>query len=140
MPKDIAAPLFLDISQLIETTRKQVAHYANSALVMLYWQVGQRIHQDVLKNERAGYGENVIKQLALQLTERYGSGFDRPNLSRMVRFAKLYSDKQIRVTLSQQLSWSHFVRLIAVDDAIKRDFYTQMCCLERWSVRHLRQK
>src|SRR5690242_11575766 len=105
----INSNLLNDVRQLIETARARVAHYANSASVMLYWQIGHRVNQDVLKNERAGYGEEVIVQLAQQLKEQYGSGFDRYNLSRMVRFAKIYSESQIVVTLSQQLSWSHFL-------------------------------
>lgn len=132
--------LLNDISQLIEQTRGHVARFANSALVILYWQIGYRINQDILKNERAEYGEQIISSLASQLSMQYGSGFDRPNLSRMSQFVRLYPDKQICVTLSQQLTWSHFVKLIAINDTIKRDFYTEMCRLQGWSVRGLRQK
>lgn len=78
--------------------------------------------------------------MADRLTVLYGNGFDTTNLSRMVKFAKLFQEQQIIVTLSQQLSWSHIVRLIAIDDKLKRDFYIEMCSLERWSVRVLRQK
>ena len=138
--KVVNLELLNDVRQLIETARTQVARYANSASVMLYWQIGHRVNQDVLKNERAEYGEEVIKQLAQQLKEQYGSGFDRYNLSRMVRFAKMYSEPQIVVTLSQQLSWSHFLKLIIIDDLLKRDFYTEMCRLQGWGVRKLREK
>ena len=140
MAENITTNLFEDIWQLIEAARTQIAHYANSGLVMLYRHIGDRINQDVLQQERAGYGEQVIQQLSEKLREKYGSGFDRPNLSRMVRFARLYPAEQISVTLSHQLSWSQFVRLMAIEDPLKRDFYTEMCRLERWSVRGLRQK
>lgn len=140
MIKDINTILFRDISKLIEAARNHVAHYANSTLVMLYWQIGLRINQDVLKMERAEYGERVIKKLAQHLTAHYGSGFDVTNLTRMIRLAKQYPEKQIVGTLSQQLTWSHFVKLMAIDDPLKRDFYTEICRLERWSVRSLKQK
>ena len=121
MVKDISTTLLRDISELIEAARNKVAHYANSILVLLYWQIGQRINRDILKRRRAGYGEQVVKQLAHQLSIHYGSGFDVPNLTRMIRFAKLYPKQQIVVTLSQQLSWSHFVKLIAIDVPLKRN-------------------
>ncbi len=140
MPKHVTTNIFKDISSLIETARNQVAHFANTTLVMLYWKIGRHINHDILKNDRADYGEQVIKQLATQLTLHYGSGLDIPNLTRMIRIAKLYPDANIVVTLSQQLSWSHFIRLVSVDDSLKRDFYTELCRLERWSVRGLRQK
>ncbi len=136
----VSSELLNDVRQFIETARTQVAHFANSTSVMLYWRIGHRVNQDVLKNERAEYGEQVIAQLAQQLKEHYGSGFDRYNLSRMVRFSKVYSEPQIVVTLSQQLSWSHFLKLIIIDDLLKRDFYTEMCRLQGWGVRRLREK
>lgn len=140
MTKSITTNLFKDISTLIDDVKAQVAHYANSALTMLYWKIGHRINQDILKNKRAGYGEKITKQLANQLMLQYGGGFDVPNLTRMIRVAKLYPKPQIVATLSQQLSWSHFVKLVSIDDSLKRDFYTEMCRLEKWSVRNLRQK
>jgi predicted nuclease of restriction endonuclease-like (RecB) superfamily len=58
----------------------------------------------------------------------------------MIRFAELYHDPGIIQTLSGLLSWSHFVELIKIDGALERDFYTEMCRIERWSVRILREK
>jgi predicted nuclease of restriction endonuclease-like (RecB) superfamily len=140
MNNDITTPLFREISNLIDRARAGVAYQVNSALVILYWHIGQRIRRDILQEERAEYGEGIVKQLAKELTMHYSTGFDRSNLSRMIRFAELYPNEQIGVTLSHQFSWSHLVRLIAIDDPLKRDFYTEMCRLERWSVRGLRQK
>lgn len=140
MPKDITTNLFKDVSNLIHDVKTNLAHYANTTLVTLYWRIGHRINQDILKNDRAEYGEKIIKQLASQLALQYGSGFDTPNLTRMIRIAKLYPKPQIVAVLSQQLSWSHFVKLVSIDDVLKRDFYTEMCRLEKWSVRNLRQK
>ncbi len=111
-----------------------------SALVLLYWRIGKRIRQDILKEKRAEYGEEIVATLSRQLTEEYGSGWSRHNLARMIQFAELFPDQNIVATLSQQLGWSHFKEIIPLDDELKRDFYAEMCRIERWSVRTLRQK
>ena len=74
------------------------------------------------------------------MTEEFGEGFAEKNLRRMVQFGEAFPDEQIVVTLSRQLGWSHFVTIIPLDDDLKRDFYAEMCRIERWSVRTLRQK
>lgn len=140
MENDITTTLFKDISQLIESARTRVAHYANSSLVLLYWQIGQRIHHEVLKEERAEYGKKIIQQLAQQLNIHYGRGFNTRSLFRMVRFVKHFPDKQIVATLSPLLSWSHFIELISLEDPLKQQFYTELCRLEHWNVRQLRKK
>ncbi|MFN7093770.1 MAG: YhcG family protein [Burkholderiales bacterium] len=129
-----------EIIHLIENSKSQVATYANSKLVLLYWQIGYRINLNILGNERAGYGENIIKHLSEQLTFHYGNGFNTRALFRMVKFAKVYDDEKIVATLSPLFSWSKFIELIAIEDPLKRYFYTEMCYLENWSVRVLRQK
>src|SRR6516225_3122279 len=58
----------------------------------------------------------------------------------MVRFAETFPESPIVQTLSAQLGWSHFIELLPIDDALKRDFYAEMCRLERWSVRTLRTR
>ena len=139
----VAAPpkkLVTDLHALIERSRTQVAATVNSALVMLYWHVGKRIRADVLNNDRAEYGEEIVSTLSTQLAEEFGTGFGRRNLFRMVRFAEVFPDRNIVQTLSAQLSWSHFVQICPLDDSLKRDFYAELCRLERWSVRTLRKK
>lgn len=69
-----------------------------------------------------------------------GERFSRYNLSRMVQFAEYFPEKQIVATLSQQLSWSHFVEVIPLKESLVREFYAEMCRIERWSVRTLRKK
>ncbi len=132
--------LFQDLRGLIIKARQDVARQVNSALAMLYWRMGIRIRQDILKEERAGYGEQIVATLSQQLTEEFGEGWSRYNLSRMMRFTECFPDEKIVATLSQQLGWSHFKEIIPFDDDLKRDFYTEMCRIERWSVRTLRQK
>jgi len=138
--KDVIPQLLVDISLLINSAKANVAKQVNSILVMLYWKIGQRIYQEILKEERAEYGEFIVKELSKQLKNHYGQGFGSRVLFRMIRLARLYPDEKIMSTLSTQLSWSHFVELTAVDDPLKRQFYTEICRLEHWSVRDLRKK
>jgi predicted nuclease of restriction endonuclease-like (RecB) superfamily len=80
------------------------------------------------------------RALAIQLSLEFGRGFAEKNLRRMIQLAEIYPDRRIVVTLSRQLSWSHFLALLPLKDALKRDFYAEMCCIERWSVQALREK
>jgi predicted nuclease of restriction endonuclease-like (RecB) superfamily len=74
------------------------------------------------------------------LVLEYGRGFGRRNLFQMIRFAEVFPDGDIVAALSRELSWSHFVELIPLEDPLKRDFYAEMCRIERWNVRTLRHK
>jgi hypothetical protein len=132
--------LLADIAALIETARTRAAVSVNSELVMLYWSVGKRIREDVLGGERAAYGQDVVKRLAVQLTERYGRGYGWRNLSRMVKFGDMFPDPDILPTLSAILTWSHFSELVLVAEQPQRDFYAASAARERWSVRVLRER
>src|SRR4030042_3798161 len=139
--KTIAPKTLLnDLRELIASARQDVARQVNSALALLYWRIGKRIREDILKEKRAEYGEQIVATLSQQLTEEFGEGWSRYNLSRMIRFVECFPEEQIVATLSQQLGWSHFKEIIPLDDDLKRDFYAEMCRIERWSVRALRQK
>jgi hypothetical protein len=83
--------LFNDVSQLIDTARTKVAYYADSSLVELYWQIGNRINLEILNEKRADYGKKIVKNLAIKLESSYGRGFNRSSLFRMIQFAKFYS-------------------------------------------------
>jgi len=129
-----------DLQSLIESARVRVAVGVNAEMVLLYWDIGERIKREVLKQERAAYGEQVVNGLSDQLTLHYGPGFSRANLFHMIHFAEAFPDRKIVYTLCRQLSWSHFRNIIYIDDPLARDFYTGMCRLERWSVRILQAK
>jgi len=107
---------------------------------MLYWRVGQRIRKDLLKEKRADYGEKIVPTVSAQLVEEFGNGFSPPNLSRMVRLAEAFPGPEILSTLSKELSWSHFVEILPLKDDLQRNFYAEMCRMERWSVKTFRQK
>jgi len=132
--------LLRDLRLLIEQARGRVAQAINSELVMLYWRVGRRINQDVLKGRRAEYGKQIFSTLSGKLSADYGRGFSQQNLFRMSQLAEVFADEQVIYTLSRELSWSHFVEILPLKDQLRRDFYAEMSRIERWSVRTLRQK
>lgn len=132
--------LISDVRQLIESARKRVAIAVNAELTMLYWRIGERIHKEILKGKRAEYGVEIVPTLSAQLVFDYGNSFSEKNLRRMIQFAEVFSGEKIVVSLIRQLTWTHFIALIPLKDKLKRDFYTEMCRVERWSVRTLRAK
>jgi len=132
--------LLLSIVTLIDGTRQRVAATVNSELTLLYWNIGKQINDHVLKNARADYGKAVVLELSLELIKLFGMGFSKRNLHNFVKFNELYPEKQIVQTVSAQLSWSHIYTIISIKDHVKREFYTQMCIHERWSVRTLQDR
>ena len=136
----VSAALLPDLRQLIEASRQAAAVTVNMAQTQLYWRVGQRIRAQVLGEQRARYGEEIVATLSRQLVADYGRGFEEKNLRRMVQFAEAFPEEEIVVTLSRQLSWSHFLALLPVKDPLARDFYAQMSQLQGWSVRTLRER
>lgn len=132
--------LIADLRQLIDGARLRAAVAVNAELTLLYWRVGRRIHSEILGSQRAEYGEEIVSVLSRQLTADYGRGFSAKSLRHMVRFAQAFADEAIVSTLSRQLSWSHLKELIYLDDPLKRDFYVELCRLETWSVRQLRER
>lgn len=139
---DTAEPavLAIEIGRMIEAARHQVAQTANATLTTLYWQIGMRIRQDVLKKRRAEYGAEVVAALGRHLEGQFGRGFDEKSLRHMLRFAEAFPDAEIVSALRRQLSWTHFKQLVYLDDPLKRDFYAEMCRIEAWSTRTLQQK
>lgn len=146
-PQEQKAPTTVQVSELlselrvlIDSSRQQVAQAVNASMTLLYWEVGRRIQEEVLKGERAEYGQALVKNLAQELSVAYGRSFQEKNLRRMVQFAEVFPEREIVVPLIRQLSWTHFIALIPIQDELKRQFYVEMCRLEAWSVRTLRKK
>ncbi len=133
-------PLLTDVRALILEARQRVARTVNAGLTLLYWQIGTRIRQDVLKEKRAEYGEKIVHALSGQLTAEFGRGYGRRNLFNMIRFAEVFPEADIVHALRAQLGWTHFRQIIYLDDALKRDFYTEMCRIEKWNTRTLEKK
>ena len=104
-----------------------------------YTQVSSGQH-DVLNHTKATYGKGVIDEVSEKLTQEYGRGFNRTSIFRMVKFYQEFPDREKVATLSQQLTWSHFVELLPIEDDLKRDYYAAMCRSEGWTVRTLRDR
>lgn len=132
--------LMTDLKELVTKTRSQVAVQVNSAMVVLYWKVGQRINEDILGNKRAEYGKEIISQISQQLTFEFGSSFSEKNIRKMMQFASVFGNFEIVASAMRQLSWTHFLLLIPISEDTKRDFYIEVCKIENWSVRTLREK
>jgi len=132
--------LLADVRQMILQAREGVARAIDSSLTMLHWHVGRRIREDILKEKRAEYGGEIVATLGRQLESEFGRGFGRRNLFHMIRFAEVFPNLKIVQSLMTQLSWTHFLYLIALDDPLKRDFYAEMCRIERWNTRTLNNK
>ena len=132
--------LIEDIRTLIEETRSAVAVTVNAGLTVMYWQIGKRIQEDVLKSERASYGDEIVSTLSRQLSADYGRGFSEKSLRHMIRFAEAFPDERIVSALMRQLSWTHFLSIIYLPDPLQRDFYVEMCRIEKWSTRSLQKK
>lgn len=132
--------LLTELRSMIEASRGQVARVVNSAMVITYWSVGDRIRREVVGEARAEYGKQLVAGLSAQLGSEFGAGFSRTNLFHMLRFAETFPDLQIVQPLAGQLGWTHVTQLIYVEDPLAREFYTRMCIMERWSRRTLRQK
>lgn len=134
------AALLGDLRTLVQSARQRIASAANSTQTLLCWHVGRRLVQEHLQGGRAAYGKQILVTVSRELTADYGRGFGYAELARMIQFAQAFADEAIVVTLSQQLSWSHFHALLPIKDPLARDFYAEMCRIERWDVRTLRQK
>ena len=139
-PMELTPSLFEDIRALIDQSRRRAYTAVNAELVALYWEIGQRIKAEILKDSRAEYGEAVIERLSQRLTEEFGRGFSAGNLRHFVKFAETFVDREKVYALRRELSWTHLRTLIYLDDDLKRAFYLEMCRLERWSTRTLRAK
>lgn len=140
--KNVEHPVVLaEIRQLIERARQRAAAAVNTELSLLYWHIGKRLQNEVLGRERAGYGKQIITSLSRQLTIEYGHGWsERQLLWLCLQMAQSFPEVEIVNTVCAELSWSHLRLLMGFEDSLKRDFYIEMCRLERWSVRQLQER
>ena len=132
--------LLNDLRGMIDQTKQSIAATVNTGLTLLYWHIGARIRSELLNNERAEYGSKIVATVSRQLAGEYGKGFVEKSLHRMIQFAEVFPDSQVVNSLTRQLSWSHFKLLFPLKDEMKRDFYAEMCRIEKWNVRTLNKK
>ena len=106
--------LYADVCHIIDETRTRVAVYVNAEVCMTNWQVGKRIKEDVLYNKRAEYGKQIVKNLSVRLTERYGKGWSEKTLRHCLRAAETFTKDDIVSAVQRQFSWTHYRTLLQV--------------------------
>lgn len=132
--------LYNELSLLIEQSQHQVVVQTNSILTLLFWQIGFKINNEILNNNRADYGKKIVPTVSGQLEDKYGRNFTEKNVRRMMQFAEQFIDERIVVTLSRQLSWSHFLAIIPVKNPEAKLFYADQVSKQFMSVRDLRKQ
>lgn len=130
--------MVLEIRELLENARKNVAQQVNTQLLTTYWNIGRIIVEYEQQNQiRADYGKQTLRELSKELTREFGKGFSRSNLQNMRAFYLAYEKCQ---TVSGKLSWSHYCELLSITDENKRSFYEKESINSGWSVRALKRQ
>jgi predicted nuclease of restriction endonuclease-like (RecB) superfamily len=132
--------LFSDLARIIEQGRNEVARQVNSTLTFVYWQLGKKINEHILDNQRGAYGKQIVVSVARQLENQYGRSFNEKNVRRMMQFAEVFPDSEIVVPLARQLTWSHLIILLPLKNSDARLFYAQRAIDERLGKRDLRKQ
>lgn len=128
---------YTSIKELLEQARRRIYRNINSEMVFTYWQIGKMIVEKQRGNQRADYGDGLIRELSAELTKDFGRGFDESSLRRMRQFYTLFPKC---ATVWHELSWSHFKLLIKVEEKNERDFYIKEAINGNWSVRQLERE
>ena len=132
------AIIIKDITHLINEATDRAIKSVDSQRVLLYWNIGQRIFDEIQGGKaRADYGKEIIKNLALELEPVYGSGYSIRQLELMRQFYKVFP---IANTLYSQLNWSQYKLLIRIEDEDKREFYIHESVKNLWSARQLERQ
>lgn len=130
--------MVLEIRELLENARKNIAQQVNTQLLTTYWNIGRIIVEYEQQNQiRADYGKQTLRELSKELTREFGKGFSRSNLQNMRAFYLAYEKCQ---TVSGKLSWSHYCELLSITDENKRSFYEKESINSGWSVRELKRQ
>ena len=132
--------IFDRIAVLIEHARQKVATTINQEMVILYWNIGKTIKEEIIKSKRAEYGEKIEQSLSAQLTQKYGKGFSSQNLWYMVQLYETYPILHALRGEFTGLSWTHIRSLLPIKDDLKRKFYATLCLKEHWSTRALDER
>lgn len=129
--------IFDNIKELVISSRNKVYSAVNTEMLNLYWNIGKTIMEIQQGDERANYGDAVLEKLSQKLTNEFGKGFSIINLRRMRKFYCLFP---IRSTVLNELSWSHYLEILKIDEEPKRNFYIKETINSRWSVRELQRQ
>ena len=129
--------VFDDIKALVNESKNKIYKTINTEMLNLYWNIGKIIMEIQQGDERASYGETVLEKLSKLLTEEFGKGYSKRNLERMRKFYCMFP---IATTVLSQLSWSHYLEIIKIDEEPKRKFYIHEAINSNWSVRELQRQ
>lgn len=132
--------LYTDVCRIIDDTRNRVAVYVNSEVCHTNWRIGKRIKEDILFNKRAEYGKQIVKNLSIKLTKKYGKGWSLQTLQHCIRAAYTFTEEEIVYAVRMQFSWTQLRSVMFISDPLARQFYMQMCQYEHWSTRELEEK
>lgn len=148
--------LFLDsVCSILEEARKRARTAVNLSMVYAYYEIGRKIIEEEQNGDhRAGYGQKLLLELSEHLTQRYGRGFSADNLKLMRRFYQVYSKDPIGETVFPQLehlpsvgsgrkfylSWSHYLKLMRIENREERYFYEVESVENDWSLRELKRQ
>ena len=127
----VSKSLITDLLQIINQAKWRVAATVNSELTMMYWHIGERINREVLENQRAEYGKQLLIQLSEALTNEFGKGFSTQNLYYCRQFYLTFPE--IFHTPCGILTWSHYRRLLSVTNKDARDWYLHEAASQMWS-------
>ncbi len=133
-------PLYQELSVLVEGGKQKVATRINSGMILTFWQVGKKINEHILNNQRASYSKQIVSTASTQLEKQFGRNFTLRNVRRMIQFANQFDDLKTVFELSQRLSWSHFIELLPLKNQLMRHFYAERIAEESWSVHFTREQ
>ncbi len=152
---NLAPGFFENVAEIIDRARHNVKTAVNLSMVYAYFEIGRMIVEEEQQGaDRAAYGTQLLKELSAYLTEHYGKGFSVTNLKQMRQFYVVYAHDSIGQTLSDQfknlptvstgrkfyLSWSHYLKLMRIDNVDERHFYEIEAVKNDWSLRELKRQ
>lgn len=140
MDIELKKDIYEEIRGLLKSARENIVSTINSTMAKTYFLIGKKIVEEEQNGEeRAEYGEELVKNLSLKLTKEFGKGFSKTNLKQMKSFYIAYRKGQ---TLSDQfrLSWSHYLILMRMENLDERNFYEIEAIENNWSLRELRRQ
>lgn len=134
---ELSENTYLQIKQVLLQARAAVLTTVNTTMVQAYWHVGKLIVEAQGGEERAAYGDDLLKSISVRLTQEFGKGFDPSNLRNMRAFYLRFPNCD---ALSHNLSWTHYRALIRVSNPKAREYYANEAAAGKWSTRQLERQ
>lgn len=129
---------YRDVRDILENARSNAYVVANDIMTYAYWNVGKRIVEQELKGSaKAKYGSYIIKRLAQELSDQYGTGFSIANIKNCRQLYVTFPQDSFGYSMIGKVHWSHLRTIMRLEDAEERNFYLQETATECWSVREL---